>query len=457
MSEGVANFKNLQQTMEKKHSFLCFSLVSIVAIFIIISGSVNYPPQKKSCFNFYTCNDAKSNSKKHTIHLQKPPRHPLDPLTVQEINKVREILSIYNPFSNSFPAIHSMALEEPDKSSVLGWTAGDPLPARLAAVIAILNGHVHVVSVDLNSGRVTTRSVNPTSGYPMITMEDSSSAVEVALANGEVQNSILARGVALAEARCITPSPGWFGVEEEKRRIAKLQCYCSKDTSNFYMRPIEGLTVTVDLDKKEVIKVTDTGKKIPIPKSENTEYQYKSQKKDPPKANPINPISIEQPKGPSFKVENGHEFKWGNWEMHIKADERAGLVISRARVRDSETGEVRNVMYKGFSSELFVPYMDFDENWYFKTYMDGGEYGLGKFALPLVALNDCPRHSYYMDAVFVGADGKPYVRENLICVFERYAGDVSWRHSESSTIGGDVSSLIFHNRTKLVFLSNIYI
>lgn len=130
-------------------------------------------------------------------------------------------------------------------------------------------------------------------------------------------------------------------------------------------------------------------------------------------------------------MENGHIFKWANWELHIKPDQRGGMIISRAMVRDSETGEVRNVMYKGFSSELFVPYMDFDEHWYFKTFMDAGEYGLGLLSMPLVPLNDCPRHSYYMDAVFVDGDGKPYVQENIICVFERYAGDISWRHSDS--------------------------
>ncbi|KAK2664781.1 hypothetical protein Ddye_003355 [Dipteronia dyeriana] len=84
--------------------------------------------------------------------------------------------------------------------------------------------------------------------------------------------------------------------------------------------------------------------------------------------------------------------KWANWEFHIKADQRAGLVISRAMVEDSESGEL-SVMYKGFSSELFVPYMDPDENWYFKTYMDAGEYGLGVTALPLLPLNDSPREA----------------------------------------------------------------
>lgn len=135
--------------------------------------------------------------------------------------------------------------------------------------------------------------------------------------------------------------------------------------------------------------------------------------------------------------------KWANWEFHLKADQRAGMVISQAKVRDSETGLERSVMYKGFASELFVPYMDNDEGWYFKTYMDAGEFGLGVTAMSLVPLNDCPRYSYYMDGVFVTADGRPYVQPSVICVFERYAGDVGWRHSEIPVNGFQVILAIY--------------
>ncbi|PON92917.1 Copper amine oxidase [Trema orientale] len=71
------------------------------------------------------------------------------------------------------------------------------------------------------------------------------------------------------------------------------------------------------------------------------------------------------------------------------------MVISRAMVWDSETRELRNVMYKGLASELFVPYMDVDECWYFKKYRDAGEFGPGVSSTSLVPLNDCPswRHS----------------------------------------------------------------
>ena len=59
---------------------------------------------------------------------------------------------------------------------------------------------------------------------------------------------------------------------------------------------------------------------------------------------PVNPISIEQPQGPSFTVEDGHIVRWANWIFHLKADPRAGMVISKAMVQDSETGAFRSVV-----------------------------------------------------------------------------------------------------------------
>ncbi|XP_057463514.1 amine oxidase [copper-containing] gamma 2-like [Actinidia eriantha] len=357
------------------------------------------------------------------------PQHPLDPLTAQEIIKTRSILSSYAPFSSSFPAIHSLYLDEPEKNQVLEWKKGDPMPSRKAHVIGVLGRQTHVLVVDLDLGLVTSHVTDPVSGYPALTMEDLSAALQVAQSNEEFNNSIRARGVEFSDLSCITPSAGWYGLNEEGRRLVKVQCYSGQGTVNYYMRPIEGLTLTVDIDRREVVQFSDTGRAIPIPQSANTDYRYTAQD-DAPKMEPLNPISIEQPKGPSFRVEDGHIVKWANWVFHLKPDHRAGMIISRAMVQDSETGGLRSVMYKGFASELFVPYMDPDEAWYFKTYMDAGEFGLGITAMSLVPLNDCPRYASYMDGLFVGPDGLPYVQPNMICLFERYAGDISWRHSE---------------------------
>lgn len=187
-------------------------------------------------------------------HLTEIPHHPLDPLTIQEINKVRTILSSYEPFLSPFPAVHSLSLDEPDKNRVLGWKEGDPLPPRRALVIALLNGQSHVLSVDLELGRVITHEIYSGSGYPMVSMDDVVSALQVALSNEELNKSATIRGVSFSDLSCITPSAGWYGANEEGKRVIKVQCFSSQDTANYFMRPIEGLTLTVDLDKKEVMK-----------------------------------------------------------------------------------------------------------------------------------------------------------------------------------------------------------
>ncbi|KAI4327081.1 hypothetical protein L6164_019582 [Bauhinia variegata] len=360
-------------------------------------------------------------------HESDKPRHPLDPLTVQEVNKVRAILSAHPLFKSTY-SINSLVLEEPDKTLVRAWKRGDPLLPRKASVIARVNGVVHLLTVDLTSNQVTRHETAPFSGYPITTVEDMVGALDAPLTNAQFNRTITERGVDMNDVACLPISPGWYGEAEENRRVIKVQCYSRQGTVNFYMRPIEGLTVLVDLDTKQVLSISDKGRNIPIPDGVDTDYRYSVQKLNGV-LNLVNPISIEQPKGPSFTID-GHYVKWANWEFHLKPDPRAGAIISQVKVRDPETSELRDVMYKGFVSELFVPYMDPTEGWYFKTYMDAGEYGFGLQAMSLDPLNDCPRNAYYVDAVFASADGTPYVRPNMLCVFESYAGDIAWRHAE---------------------------
>uniref|UniRef100_A0AAU0ATP6 Amine oxidase n=1 Tax=Symphytum officinale TaxID=278672 RepID=A0AAU0ATP6_SYMOF len=367
------------------------------------------------------------------LHSSAVPHHPLDPLTIKEINKVQAVVKSHALFHNQIYAIHSLVLEEPEKSVVLAWKKGDILPPRKASVIARVKDVSHVLTVDIGTSDVEVHEMSRVSGYPALTIEDMISSIRAPLSNEEFNRTIIERGVDLADLACLPISTGWFGKREDNRRLIKVQCYSVKDTVNFYMRPIEGLTVVLDIDTKEVIEISDIGKNIPIPKAKNTDYTFPAQNGHQLKL--VNPISLEQPQGPSFTVEDEHLVKWANWEFHLKPDQRAGVIISRAMVRDPDTGKLRNVMYKGFSSELFVPYMDPTDAWYFKTYMDAGEYGFGLQAMSLVPLNDCPRNAYYMDGVFTAADGTPFVRSNMVCVFESYSGDIGWRRSESPITG----------------------
>ncbi|KAM0864300.1 hypothetical protein ACQ4PT_044033 [Festuca glaucescens] len=380
-------------------------------------------------------------------HESDVPRHPLDPLTVTEINRARELLRAHPPFASSPSslAVHELALDEPEKPVVRRWRKG-ALPPRRAVAVVRFRGESHVLAVDLEAGAVTPLPA-PASGYPTMTMDEQRALCAAPFSDPAFNASIRRRGVRMGDVACLPISPGWYGpAEDGGRRLIKSQCFSTEGTANFYMRPIEGLTVLVDMDTREVVHVSDRGAGIPIPAAKNTDYRRAADDdhEDAGKQSTFGyqtvraPSMEPAPEGPGFEVEDGHTVRWAGWEFHLKADARAGMIVSCAAVQDPSTGARREVMYKGMASELFVPYMDPTEAWYFKTYMDAGEYGFGLQAMPLVPLNDCPRHARYMDGVFVAADGRPYVRENMICVFERYAGDIAWRHSESPITGMDI-------------------
>jgi len=132
-------------------------------------------------------------------------------------------------------------------------------------------------------------------------------------------------------------------------------------------------------------------------------------------------------------------FSWANWKFHIGYDVRAGVIISTASIYDPEVHKSRSVLYRGYISELFVPYQDPSEDWYYKTFFDAGEFGFGQSMVSLEPLHDCPPQAQFLDVYLVGRDGSPQQLQNAICVFEQYGG-ISWRHTEAGIPGEEVST-----------------
>ncbi|KAF7802589.1 primary amine oxidase-like [Senna tora] len=46
------------------------------------------------------------------------------------------------------------------------------------------------------------------------------------------------------------------------------------------------------------------------------------------------------------------------------------------------------------------------------------------------SLADCPPNAAFFDAYYAAQDGKPVQISNAICVFQKHAGDIMWRHTE---------------------------
>ncbi|KAG0555527.1 hypothetical protein KC19_12G175500 [Ceratodon purpureus] len=355
--------------------------------------------------------------------LNRKAQHPLDPLTHSEMLAVQTLLRNTSLLGKERQVLHSVELEDPDKQEVLRWKPGQPIPTRHAEVILTIDGVPRKIVVDVGLGKIVEDTEIPGSGYPPISVDDFEKIMASPATYQPFLDSLAARGLKIDEVLCLPLSPGWYGVpEDENKRLTKLQCFVHKDTLNIYTRPIEGIVIVLDLTTMQVTRYIDSpANKAPIPKKDGTDYRFSAQ--TPPYFAALNPISIEQPLGPSFTLD-GHVVKWANWEFHVRPHGRVGNIISQAKV------DGRSVMYQGFLSELFVPYQTPEQGWYFRTYLDAGDYGLGIFSLPLQPLNDCPRHAQYMDAVFSGPDGAPYITPNMICIFERYAGDIAWQHAE---------------------------
>lgn len=119
----------------------------------------------------------------------------------------------------------------------------------------------------------------------------------------------------------------------------------------------------------------------------------------------VKPLFLSQPEGGNLK-RNGNFFQWRNWSFYVRMDKRVGTVLSLVSYDDR--GTIRPVLYEGTLSEMFVPYMDPDYTWGFRTYFDSGEYGFGMLATSLQRGIDCPDNALFLDATLADDQGRPY-------------------------------------------------
>ena len=97
-----------------------------------------------------------------------------------------------------------------------------------------------------------------------------------------------------------------FSILSFEHLLYKVFCFYLDGTVNLYMRPIEGITLTVDLDQMEIIGYQDRAI-VPVPKSDGTDYRESEMK--PPFRPSLKEITVVQPDGPSFTVD-GHIIRY---------------------------------------------------------------------------------------------------------------------------------------------------
>ncbi|RRT60729.1 hypothetical protein B296_00021457 [Ensete ventricosum] len=247
-------------------------------------------------------------------------RHPLDPLTPSEISIVSSVIKSSYFGSAKSLSFHYVGLDEPDKPDVLAWSLGHrrskekALPPRRAFVIARSEGKTHEIYVDIAGHSVVSDGIYEGFGYPMLTFEEEEAASALPFSyppSPPFVASVTKRRLALEDVLCTPLSVGWFGEEKQGRRRVKIACYLTGDTVNFYARPLEGVTVVVDLDALAIVEYEDRVV-VPVPESAGTDYRAAMQR--PPFGPQTKPGAVVQPEGKGFEVD-GHMIRSESTEL----------------------------------------------------------------------------------------------------------------------------------------------
>ncbi|OTG92378.1 primary-amine oxidase [Acinetobacter sp. ANC 3832] len=348
--------------------------------------------------------------------------HPLNGLTSQEISTTFEVISKSN-YAYKNMRFSEIKLKEPDKEKVWNFfLKNTPYKEDRIAIFTLLKGkQVIEGEVDLKSQQVTQWNVLDNT-HGMVLYDDMVAVQEIVTKDINYKKALAKRGVKDISKVVTTPlTVGFFGGKDgldHELNVLKVVSYLDTGDGNYWAHPIENLVAVVDLDNKKIVKLEE-GAIIPVPMAPNS-ILPKNDKKQ------FKSLQIVEPEGKNFSI-TGQTIHWGPWCFHVGLDSRVGLQLSTVTYKDK--GIKRKVMYEGNLGGMVVPYGDPDMGWYFKSYLDSGEYGMGTLTSSIEKGVDAPDNAVLLDAVIADYMGQPRVIPNAIAIFERYAGP-EFKHQE---------------------------
>jgi primary-amine oxidase len=349
--------------------------------------------------------------------------HPLDPLTMTEIDRAHTVLADRGLLGGS-RRVSVVDLLEPPKADVLAGRVGPRKafvvlydPARNATSEAVVN-------VDDRS----LESVRDVPGAePRLDATDADVAESVTRSSDAWKRALTRRGLSPGDVKVDAWSAGNFGEEDPSRgRLVRAVTSVRAASTNEMSRPIDGLVVLVDVAAHRVVDVQDTGD-APVPSAESERAAWRPL----PRPTTPNPpaVTVDEPavRGAGIDV-NGHAVAWRRWRLHVALRPREGLVLYGVGFDDGTA--VRSVIYRASLSEMVVPYGDPGPGWYFRNSFDVGELGIGVNVSSLVPGIDCPKGSAFLEGVLASSSGESRRVARAIAVYERDGG-LAWSHAGS--------------------------
>ncbi|WP_203137685.1 primary-amine oxidase [Microbacterium sp. JZ31] len=354
-------------------------------------------------------------------------RHPLAPLSTEEIDRLREILDAEG-LVTAATRFSYIALREPAKADVLAWRPGAALPREVGVLLTDLAADtVTDLVVDLDARAITwRRTLDPAvDGFGPVLDEDFAAADEIVKADAAYVAALAARGITdLSKVVSCPLSAGVFGYDDEVgvRMIRVLSFLQEHPQDSCWAHPIGGLVAHVDLKNRRVVRLIETDAAF-VPQESG---DYRDPAVRGPERTSLKPISITQPEGVSFTLEDG-VLRWENWSVRVGFNGREGLTLHQLSFRDN--GVERPVMYRGSIAEMVVNYGDTSPTNAWQNYYDVSEYQFGRLANSLELGCDCLGEITYVDAVVADDLGRPTTLKNAICIHEEDYG-ILWKHTD---------------------------
>jgi primary-amine oxidase len=393
--------------------------------------------------------------------------HPLEPLSADEHGAAYGITRLLFAADTALPhdalLFPYIALREPAKAFVRSWSGGDFPREATVHVLHAPSNRTWVATVDLRAGRVSRLDLLPPGTQPAVTAEEYVVAEELVRAHEPWRAAMQARGLDPDDVYVDVWAPGDRELpgsvvanmpHGSRTRLLRalaflrggpVEAYDPENPQNPYVRPIEGVVVTLDMNEGAVVHMTDTVLRPVSRESGNASTRRTG----------LKPIRVTQPNGGGFEV-TGRLVRWQNWQFYVVLHPREGLVLYDVRYDDG--GQLRPIAYRLSLSEIYVPYGVPDENWDWRTAFDVGEYNLGTYAQTLEPYRDVPEHTWFFDAVF-GTDTGPgeesptgtYESADTIGMYERDNG-ILWTRTDPSNAERDT-----RGRRDLVLTWNAWI
>ncbi len=371
-----------------------------------------------------------------------PVEYPLDPLAAHEFHSVAAILhrecGIHTtPTSPTDLGWRYASIEmvEPSKAELAAFDDGGPRPSRRAEVICFnrRDNATYKSVVSLTDDRVEVFEHIP-GVQANFTVDEFIECDQALRSHPDVVAALADRGVTDMDlvffdtwtyGDAVAPS------EFRDRRIGWSDSWVkAAPGTNPYARLVSGLHCVIDVNTMELLRVENGGPfatgeaSLPEVMGEYAPSHIPERIRASARREPLKPLHITQPEGPSFSVE-GNLVRWQHWSLRIGFNHREGMTLHTVRYCDGDRD--RSIAHRMSFAEMIVPYRDPSPDHYRRTAFDIGEWGLGFMTTSLELGCDCLGEIRYLDAVLHNSKGEPYTITNAICIHEE-DNAVLWKH-----------------------------